>query len=786
MLPVPDNRNERDVTLPPVLSGLIGLTLARPLAVLLTCLAIVLAFGAGLQEVRKDPSVDAFVPNDHPAALTRDMAREVFGLEDPVVIGLAAPTGETAFTPARLDALRRLDEAVRQIDGVRKNDVVSLARERAITSRAGDLAVDPILPDGTITAEVAGTALARFRAMPMLLGLIGSAREDMLTLIIPVDDPNHAVETVADIAATAEEIAGDTFTVHIAGVATMNARLASMVDSDTRIFVPAAVVTVFVILLVALRRPPAVLGPLFVIAASAAVGIGLMGWLGARYYLITTALPIVIMAIAVADSLHISTFYLKARETDPERSARDAARDALTHTFLPVTLTTITTIAAFIGLSFGTAMRPISEFGLFAAAGVAAAWLLSLTALPAIMVLTDLRPKALVGGTYRAHATDRYLAAISGSAFRHPLAALALVGIIIGAMALLGLRAEFDYERQRYFAAGDPVRTDDIAINTALGGVNFLDVIVSAPEGETLMTPPSLEAIARLRETLERLPHVAKVSGIDEYISLMHGVLTDAGPGRLPTRARAPAQYMFLYEASGAPEDFKQEIDFDHSRALVRAQLSTDRFTATRPVIEELARQLEGWQEETGLGAAIGGRVAVNDGWMSTLSRSHFVGLAAAAALVAVTSLVIFRSFLHAGLSMLPVIIGVLSVYGAMGLFAIDIAPATAMTTAIATGLGVDFGIHLVSQLRRNLRNGMPLSTALGGDYIIVARACLYSAAALATALAVVCISSAPPLRWFGLLVSLGVAGSLFGALLVVPSLLACANLFIPRRPANA
>jgi len=153
----------------------------------------------------------------------------------------------------------------------------------------------------------------------------------------------------------------------------MNARLAHMVDSDTKIFVPMAVLIVLSLLFVALRSLRALIGPLVVIAGSAAIAIGLMGWLGAGYYLITTALPVVIMAIAVADSMHISMFYLKARRRDPSASASHAVRLTLARTWMPVTLTSITTVAAFIGLSFGAAMRPISEFGMFAGV-IAESW----------------------------------------------------------------------------------------------------------------------------------------------------------------------------------------------------------------------------------------------------------------------------------------------------------------------------------------------------------------------------------------------------------------------------
>ena len=750
--------------------------LNHPKWVLALTFLVIVSFAVGITKVEKDPSVDAFVPGDHPAAINRDIAREIFGLEDPVIVGLIAPENDTVFTPERLDALRRIDEAVRQIDGVEKNDVISLASQNAIRGDEGDLMVDPIVPAGSLDNSAAEIAAERFYAMPMLAGLLASANVQMATIIIPVEDPNQAQQTVLEIQEVATREAGDVLSVHVAGVAAMNARLASMVDSDTRIFVPAAILTVLLILFLALRRIKALLGPLLVIAGSAAITIGTTGWLGSHYYLITTALPVVIMAIAVADALHISTYYLNARTQGTSFYARDAVSYAVAKTWLPVTLTSITTIAAFIGLSFGAAMKPISEFGLYAAVGVAAAWALSLTALPAVLILTNLAPKADASST-RKSIIDQIISGVTQFAFNRPSASITAAVVITGLLGFAASHAEFDYERQRYFTKSDAVRTADIEINRQLGGVNFLDVVVTAPEVGGLMRPDVLAEISSLRAEMKTLPHVEKVSGIDEYIALMHAALTGAPEGVLPTAERAPAQYMFLYEASAPPEDFKQEIDFDHTRALIRAQLSTDSYSKTLGTVEALERLVLQWREASGLEADISGRVAVNDGWMTQLANNHFRGLGLAVALVLLTTVIVFRSLLYALLAIIPVLIGVLTVYATMGAFSIDIAPATSMTAAIATGLGIDFGIHLFSLIRQRRGIGEFGSGVFDAQYTLVSRACFYSAIALGVALAVICISSAPPLRWFGLLVSIGAFGSLVGALLIIPSALSVTNL---------
>ncbi|MEL7283292.1 MAG: MMPL family transporter, partial [Pseudomonadota bacterium] len=300
------------------------------------------------------------------------------------------------------------------------------------------------------------------------------------------------------------------------------------------------------------------------------------------------------------------------------------------------------------------------------------------------------------------------------------------------------------------------------------------------------MRPAPLVEIAALRADMEELPYVEKVSGIDEYISLMHAALTGASNDTLPTAERAPAQYMFLYEASAPPEDFKQEIDFDHTRALIRAQLSTDSYSKTLSTVEALERLVDRWSDANGLEAEISGRVAVNDGWMTQLANNHFRGLGLAVALVLLTTVIVFRSLLYALLAIIPVLIGMLSVYATMGAFAIDIAPATSMTAAIATGLGIDFGIHLISLIRQRRRLGDLGSNALDAQYTLVARACFYSAVALGVALAVICISSAPPLRWFGFLVSVGAFGSLVGALLIIPAILSAVTMASRKGVENA
>ncbi|WP_371192738.1 RND family transporter [Glaciecola sp. SC05] len=747
----------------------------HPKRVMVLSFLLIFAMALGLTNVHKESSVDAFVPQDHPAAYARDRAAAIFGIEDPIVVGLLAPSNTSAFTPENIESLRRIEQKVRLLPNVKKQSLISILNENAIRGDVGDLIVERIVPDGLVSAKVATEAINRVNSMSMMKGLLASQNGDALTLIIPVYDANHATETYGEVLAIANAESSQNLTVHVTGVASMNGRLAQMVSEDTRKFIPAAVITALVIVWIALRNIRSLIGPLYVIAGAAAMTIGLMGWLDAKYYLITTALPVIIMAIAIADSLHISTIFLHKCRHQAQNTPSQNLLETLQDTYLPITLTTITTIAGFSGLALGSPMQPIAEFGWFAAIGALVAWVLSLSSLPAIMILTKLQAKSN-HADIKFTAIDKCIQTLTLQAFHKPILTVSVAVLLMTAMGYFALKANFDYQRQSYFQDNEQVRIADIALNDRLAGVNFLDVVITAGQPGQLMTPDAIMAVAQLQQLLSEQAFVAKTTSITDYMTLMHSVLNDAPLGSFPQAKNAPMQYMFLYESSGDPGDFSEEIDFNYQHALIRSQLTTDQYSKVKATVSSYEQIANEWSVDTGLQASVSGRVAVNVGWMSVLAESHFTGLGLAISFVFVASLLLFRSLYKALLSLVPIASGVLFTYAAMGALNIDIAPATSMTAAISTGLGVDFAIHLIWGLGQAKTRGIGTEQALSGSYLVIARACVFSALALAVALCVVCMSSAPPLQWFGALVAAAAIGSLVGAIFMIPAFFALFN----------
>ncbi|MEO1488548.1 MAG: MMPL family transporter [Pseudomonadota bacterium] len=741
----------------------------HPRWTILAGLLPVIVFALGLFALERDPSVDAFVSHDHPAWQTRELAREVFGLEDPVILVFAQEAGASAFNPETLAALDAFTEEVTLIEGV-ETGVVSIGSEKAILADAvGNLEapeiIDPYKVDPQRSQEL-------YTMMPQLSGTLVSKAEDAFAVIIPVADPNRAEEQTNQIAQLAKRLAPEGVDVHLAGVATMNSRLAEHIAKDTVIFLPAAFLTIAIFLLIALRRLRAIIGPFIVVIGAALSSVGAIGVFGSKYFLITTALPVVVMAIAVADSIHLTLAYQKRRGEMPDEGRHASMAAAIERVALPIFLTSATTSLGFAGLAIGSPMRPIADFGLVAAVGTMVACSLSLTILPLIQMRLDDLPLSIS----RSPLIDRTLQTIASWSAARPSQALALSAVVVGVALFGAASVTFDYERRNYFTAGDPVLEADALLAERFSGGNILDVVIDGAEDEALLTASAVAEIDDLQHDLAALGDIGKVTSYVDSIGLMHERLNDAPPGQLPTVTDAPAQYMFLYEASGDPEDFDAQLDFGRRYAMVRGYLEQGQYSATHPVVEQVETIVAAWSQRHGLNASVSGRVAVNDGWMGSLKESHPFTIGAAVLFVMIATWVFMRGFKPAVTAILPVLSGIVLLYAAMGIAGIDLAPATSMCAAIAAGLGVDFGIHLVQELRDRIKTNGNIAAAIQGHYVVVMRACFFSAVSLGAGFLVVALSQTPVLRWFGLLIAFAAFGSLFGALVMVPAIAALSS----------
>src|SRR6516162_8406094 len=133
---------------------------------------------------------------------------------------------------------------------------------------------------------------------------------------------------------------------------------------------------------------------------------------------------------------------------------------------------------------------------------------------------------------------------------------------------------------------------------------------------------------------------------------------------------------------------------------------------------------------------------------------------------------VAYRSLRIGLISLVPNLVPIVFVVGAMGWLGLSINIGTAMISAVSMGLTVDASIFYISSFRRMQEAGMDFSGALRATQHEIGRALIYSNAALILGFLVLTLSHFIPLVYFGFLVSVAILGGLAGNLVLLPLLM--------------
>jgi uncharacterized protein len=166
------------------------------------------------------------------------------------------------------------------------------------------------------------------------------------------------------------------------------------------------------------------------------------------------------------------------------------------------------------------------------------------------------------------------------------------------------------------------------------------------------------------------------------------------------------------------------------------------------------------------LGGSIRSRVDEYRSLMSDLSRA---GLIAAIGILLVLILA-FKSIYAIFLILAPLSLGIIYTFGITSLFIDGFNTVTAFMFSIMAGLGIDFGIHMVSRYREERSQGHGIDESLIAMQHHVGRASLTSAMTTATAFLLLTMVDFKVFSEFGFIAGLGILASIGSYWLLLPA----------------
>ncbi|WP_253714597.1 MMPL family transporter [Treponema sp. OMZ 803] len=141
--------------------------------------------------------------------------------------------------------------------------------------------------------------------------------------------------------------------------------------------------------------------PLLTVIISCIWAIGAMALLQIPLTILSTVLPVILIAVGSAYGIHVINHYFdevtQSKEISRETHSAQIV-EAMSRVIPPVFLAALTTFAGFVSFLFYK-RRPHFEFGIFSSFGVLSAFIVAVTLIPAILILRGPR-NPTIGGRF--------------------------------------------------------------------------------------------------------------------------------------------------------------------------------------------------------------------------------------------------------------------------------------------------------------------------------------------------------------------------------------------------
>ncbi len=739
--------------------------------VLVACLLAALAAGLGLRNFAFTADYKVYFGKDNPELIAFEKFENTYTNTENILFVLQ-PKDKNVFTRETLEIVKQLTENAWQIPyAIRVDSVTNYQHTEA---NGDDLTVTDLVER---PQELDAAGLARIRAValeePALAGRLiaydGGTAGVSVTLQFPgTDHTRHLPESVTYAEKLTAELraAYPDLTVALTGIAVFSAAEIQVSESDSYILVPVMYGLMITLLLVLLRSVSGTVVTLLVVSLSVVAALGLMSWLGIKMNASTALAPIIILTLAIADSVHIllTTF----QEMHAGRSKHDALVESLRINTEPVFLTTLTTSIGFLSLNFSDS-PPFNDLGNITTIGVVAAWVFAMTFLPALMSLLPLRLRPQAKG--RRLAMERFGDFVVGRRVPVFWSMMALSLIIISFIP----RLELDDRFIQWFDESIPFRVDTDFATANLTGPYVLEFSIDSGEAGGISEPAYLERLQAFTAWLRAQPEITHVNSFTDVMKRLNKSMHGDDPGwyRLPDSRELAAQYLLLYEMS-LPYglDLNSQIDLDKSATRLTVTLDT---LPQKQIIEVIERT-ESWLTEN-MPPAMQARATGTIVMFVNLAIRNIIGMlggtALAFVLISLTLVFALRSIRLGLISLIPNFIPVLMTFGLWAIFVGEIGIIASMITATSMGLIVDDTVHILSKYRRAKReHNLGTHDAIRYSFSHVGKALWVTTLVMVAGFVVLAFSSYKLNVDMGVLTATAVGVALAMDFLLLPSLL--------------
>ena len=663
--------------------------------VVLSVIATIL-MGSGIRFLVMDDDMMKMLPKNLESRISWDEIQNEFGSTEIIFVAFGSKDS-SAYSAHALDNLWQLSENLKLLESVR--EVTNISTSAKIEQYDGFMEIDDLQPSKKLTRNEIDEIKVYLNKNPKLKRRLISKNENYLITMIQPEFGFGLDRFRNDVVHVADSLLAD-YEIHYGGTAYVTGSVPQLIREDVQLLIKAGLIIMLIMLLVNLRSLKAVIMVFIVIIPSLIAMMGFMGWAykitGSNCFLfalLNTSMPIILLTIANSDGVHVITKFF--REFRRLKSVETAIEYTMESLLIPIFLTSITTIAAFLTM-ISSPLEPLIGYGICMSVGIAWAWILSSLTLPAMINIVSWNPKSF--SITKPSMFENLASLFSTIVTRFPAQTFS-IGLLMVLLGGIGIQSiNVDVNVANFFKPGTEIRDSMDFMDREMSGTMDLRVRIEAD----MRDPRILNGIDSLQSFIQQNENISVTYSIADVVKQMHRTVMDDSLKyeSIPLTREKVNNLFTMYYMSGDQDGLSSMIDHDHENTLITSLSS---IMSTEDIFS-LVRLMTTYIDEHFFGAekiSITGMIVVIRDMVLMVIRSSLLSIAISVVLIGLITALFFGRVIWGALSIIPLFSAVILNFGLMGHFNITLNHITAILSSIIIGVGVDFAIHYISQFQK-------------------------------------------------------------------------------------
>ncbi len=489
------------------------------------------------------------------------------------------------------------------------------------------------------------------------------------------------------------------------------------------------------------------LTPLLISIITATIAFGLMPILGIPLTEVTNAFFPVLIGLSIEYAAQFQARYEEERRKG--HTPRESATNSIKNVGLALSLAMITTVIGFLSMLF-SGVPSLGWFGILSALGLVIAYLLSLTFLPSLLIITDKTERKKERAVKTSDKILDFMAIKTSKRYKAILI-LTLIISLFGYYGYTNVGLQTDF--YKYVPQDLPAIRKMNELRSIVGSQDRIIAVIEIDE----LNPETVMEIEKLANYV-----LQSESKITDYSSL--GSVLKNYFGKIPNN-----DYEFeLYLSKLDTETLSRYIS--GSSMAVYFTVSPMDWLEFKDIYKRVKEELTFYGISHGF--YLTGDVVLKMFVADLIINGQNKMTLASYILVFILLTVVYRNVKRSVVPLIPITVVILATGGVMYVFDIDRTLISASLNSLTIGLGIDFSIHVMERYLEERRRGFSAEEAVDITVRNIGKPIITSGLTMAGGFAAMLVSPFPIMKTFGLVSVLAILLSLIAALTIVPAFL--------------